>query len=146
MRLETSSSSYWVNRNLSRASMYWHTLEQKMGTVSSNSQFQTALFQQYSANLSVLRRPTPQRETHPPSKLEHANFAPSVHSPQVLRLFALGHGLATCCFAKCVKTKVSEKCGDIFSLPLSSSAVCKHAVAQPIARRAGVSGSHRALA
>ena len=41
-----------VKKNLSRASMYCYMREQPRGMVSSNSRFQTVLFQQYSANLS----------------------------------------------------------------------------------------------
>ena len=40
-------------KSLSRASMYWYMREKRRGTVSSNSRFQTELFQQYSANLSL---------------------------------------------------------------------------------------------
>ena len=42
-----------AQRNLSRASIYWYMREQQRGTVSSNSRVQTALVQQYSANLSI---------------------------------------------------------------------------------------------
>ena len=43
-----------AQETLSRASIYWYVRETQRGTVSSNSRFQAALFQQYSANLSVI--------------------------------------------------------------------------------------------
>ena len=44
----------WLQQKLSLASVYWHMRETQRGTVSSNSRFRTVLFQQYSANLSVI--------------------------------------------------------------------------------------------
>ena len=41
-----------ARKSLSRASTYMCMREQQRGTVSSNSRFQTALIQQYSADLS----------------------------------------------------------------------------------------------
>ena len=43
-----------LKRKLSRASIYWHMREKQRGTVSSNSRFQTVLFQQCSANRSTV--------------------------------------------------------------------------------------------
>ena len=42
-----------LNKNLSRASIYWCICETPRGTVSSNSRFQAVLFQQYFADLSL---------------------------------------------------------------------------------------------
>ena len=42
-----------VQTNLSLASMYWYMRETQRGTVSSNSRAHTALFQEYSTNLSL---------------------------------------------------------------------------------------------
>ena len=43
----------WLAQQLSRASTCWYMREQQRGTVSSTSTCQTALFQQYSANISL---------------------------------------------------------------------------------------------
>ena len=43
-----------AQKQLSPASLYWHLREKQRGTVSSNTRFQTALFRQYSANLSLI--------------------------------------------------------------------------------------------
>ena len=48
-----------AQKSLSRASIYWYMRETQRGTVSSNSRFQTVLFQQCSANLSLITRAAP---------------------------------------------------------------------------------------
>ena len=45
--------SVWPPTNISQASIYWYMRDKQKGTVSSNSRFQTGLFQQYSAILSM---------------------------------------------------------------------------------------------
>ena len=42
-----------LNKNILQASSYSYMLKHGEGTVSSNSRFQTVLFQQYAANLSI---------------------------------------------------------------------------------------------
>ena len=46
-----------AQRKLSAASFHWYMRDKQRGTVSSNSRFQTVLFQQCSANLSLASRP-----------------------------------------------------------------------------------------
>ena len=48
-----TSSNCCGSKNLSRPSAYWYIREKQRGTASSNSRFQPAPFQRYSANLSV---------------------------------------------------------------------------------------------
>ena len=55
-----------AQKQLSHASIYWHMRETQRGAVSSNSRYQTVLFQQYSTNLS-LQLPQGPAAPSPPS-------------------------------------------------------------------------------